>query len=109
MPIERSNTRPESEYHYYDTFKQRVLDHFPAPEGACYSLAADTKYLYCGTAKPGRIIVYDVAAGSAFGHLTVPGSIAFRSVEGLALDPVTRELYVADPTVNKIFVLKLGF
>ncbi|MEX0677679.1 MAG: S8 family serine peptidase [Pirellulales bacterium] len=94
--------------HEIDAATGQLVSQFPAPGGNCYSLAAEAGRLFCGNSERGVVTVYDVVNHFVVGEFAVPGGGA-RRVDGLALDPTQKELFVANQSTNTIHVLHLEF
>lgn len=94
--------------HRIDLITEAILGQFPAPGGDCFALAGHGDRLFCGNSTRGVVTVFDVATSTIFGDFPVPGG-GVRAVDGLAYDPATKELFVANQSLNTIFVLRLDF
>ena len=88
------------------------------PTGLALDTIGGTQYLYVADQNHGRILKFDLATGTrvAAWGITGNGDGEFNSPFGLAVDPVSHDLYVAERGSNRIsritssgtFVLKWG-
>ena len=79
-----------------------VLSSFIPPGGNCRSLAYGNGFLFSGSST-GMITVFDRTTLAVRGTIPAPGS-GTAKVEGLAFDPVSSELYIANQSENQIYV-----
>jgi subtilisin family serine protease len=89
--------------HVIDSSTGAVVNSFPAPGGACRSLTYGRGYLFSGNSSTGLITVFDPSTLAVRGTITAPGS-GTKRVEGLAFNPYTNELFVANQSENIIYV-----
>jgi len=80
-----------------------VLRSFPAPGGQCRALTFGRGFLFCGNSSAGVITVINPVTLVVRGTITAPGGGTER-VEGLAFNPVTNELFIANQSENLIYV-----
>ncbi len=80
-----------------------VLRSFPAPGGQCRGLAFGRGFLFCGNSSTGMITVINPVTLAVRGTITAPGGGTER-VEGLAFNPATNELFIANQSENLIYV-----
>ncbi|MBZ4423244.1 S8 family serine peptidase [Myxococcus sp. RHSTA-1-4] len=99
-------------YLYYSTINRihilkpttgAVVGSFPAPGGTCRALAAGLGHLFCGNPVTGRIYVVELSTHLVRDAFMAPGGGTER-VDGLAFNPVTRELFIANQGENIIYV-----
>jgi subtilisin family serine protease len=83
-----------------------VVGSFPAPGGVCRALAAGLGYLFCGDPVKGVISVVELSTRRIRDTFPAPGG-GTTKVEGLAFNPVTRELFIANQGENIIYVGKV--
>jgi subtilisin family serine protease len=79
-----------------------VLRSFIPPGGDCRSLAYGNGLLFSGNSA-GTITVFDRTTLAVRGTIPAPGSGTAKA-EGLAFDPATNELYIANQSENQIYV-----
>lgn len=83
-----------------------VLRSFPPPGGGtCRALAFGKGFLFCGTVT-GTIVIFNPLTLAIRGIIPAPGG-GTAKVEGLAFNPLTNELFVANQSENHIYVLKV--
>lgn len=80
-----------------------VMRSFPPPGGACRALAYGRGFLFSGNSATGMITVFDRNTLAIRGTIAAPGSGTFK-VEGLAFNPATNELFIANQSENLIYV-----
>ena len=80
-----------------------MVGSFPAPGGTCRALAAGLGHLFCGNPVTGRIYVVELSTHLVRDAFMAPGGGTER-VDGLAFNPVTRELFIANQGENIIYV-----
>ena len=99
-------------YLYYSTINRihilnpttgMVVGSFPAPGGTCRALAAGLGHLFCGNPLTGVISVVELSTRLVRDTFPAPGGTAER-VDGLAFNPTTRELFIANQGENLIYV-----
>jgi len=99
-------------YLYYSTITRiyvinpytgAVVRSFPPPGGACHALAYGRGYLFSGNSASGVIIVFDRNTLAIRGSIPAPGG-GVAKVEGLAFNPSTNELFIANQSDNIIYV-----
>ncbi|WP_298903151.1 S8 family serine peptidase [uncultured Psychroserpens sp.] len=104
-------------YFYYSTISRiykirksngQVVHSFPAPGGACHSIAYGDGFLFFGNTNNGKVTILKLSNLSFVDSFIVPGT-APRRVDGLAYNPYANLLYVANQKKNKISVLKISF
>jgi hypothetical protein len=85
-----------------------VVRAFPPPAGgSCRALTFGKGFLFCGTAA-GTIVVFDPVTLAIRGIIPAPGG-GTAKVEGLAFNPLTDELFIANQSENHIYVGKVTF
>ena len=103
-------------YFYYSTISHihvikatapfTVVRTFPPPGGGtCRALAYGKGYLFCGTLA-GTIVIFNPVTLAIRGIVAAPGG-GTAKVEGLAFNPLTDELFIANQSENKIYVAKV--
>ncbi|MEX5215808.1 MAG: S8 family serine peptidase [Nitrospiraceae bacterium] len=80
-----------------------VVRSFPPPGGDCRSLTYGKEYLFSGNSAAGTITVFNRNTLAIRGTITAPGG-GTTKVEGLAFNPVTNELFIANQGENMIYV-----
>ncbi len=99
-------------YLYYSTITRiyvispvtgAVVRSFPPPGETCRALAYGRGYLFSGNSTAGVITVFDRNTLAIRGRITAPGS-GDAKVEGLAFNPSTNELFIANQSENIIYV-----
>jgi len=104
-------------YFYYSTISRiykikksngSVVRSFPAPGGACHSIAYGDGFLFFGNTNTGKITIYRSANLRYVNTILAPGGTKKR-VDGLAYNSFSNILYVANQKKNKIYSLKLDF
>ena len=76
---------------------------FVPPGGNCRALAFGGGFLFSGNSVTGVITVFNATTLRVRGTVAAPGSGAAR-VEGLAFNPTTSELFIANQSENTIYV-----
>jgi DNA-binding beta-propeller fold protein YncE len=79
---------------------------YPPPGGNCRSLAFGDGYLFSGNSSTGIITVYNPVTLAVRGTIMAPGR-GGEKVEGLAYNPATNELFIANQSENTIYVGKV--
>lgn len=101
----------DGEFLYYSTITRihvirpstgAVVRSFPPPGGACKSLAFGLGHLFSG-GQSGTITVFDPLTLAVRGTIAAPGA-GSEKAEGLAFNPSTNELFVANQSENTIYV-----
>lgn len=83
-----------------------VVRSFPPPGGGtCRALAFGKGFLFCGTAA-GTIVIFNPVTLAVRGIIAAPGA-GTAKVEGLAFNPLTDELFIANQSENIIYVAKV--
>ncbi len=83
-----------------------VVRSFPPPGGGtCRALAFGKGLLFCGTAA-GTIVIFDPITLAVRGIVAAPGG-GTAKVEGLAFNPITDELFIANQSDNRIYVARV--
>ncbi len=83
-----------------------VVRSFPPPGGGTSrALAFGKGFLFCGTVT-GNIIIFNPVTLAIRGVVAAPGG-GTAKVEGLAFNPLTDELFIANQSENIIYVAKL--
>ena len=80
-----------------------VVRSFPPPGGDCRALAYGRGFIFSGNSAAGVITVFDRTTLTIRGTIAAPGAGA-NQVEGLAFNPATNELFVANQSENTIYV-----
>jgi DNA-binding beta-propeller fold protein YncE len=80
-----------------------VLRSFPPPGGSCRGLAYGRGCLFSGNSSTGVITVFDRSTLAIRGTITAPGGGTAKA-EGLAFNPSTNELFIANQSDNLIYV-----
>lgn len=80
-----------------------MVHSFPAPGGACRALTYGRGYLFSGNSATGVITVFDRTTLAIRGTISAPGGGPAK-VEGLAFNPVSNELFIANQSENVIYV-----
>lgn len=83
-----------------------VIHSYPPPGGSCRALAFGQGFLFSGNSAGGVITVFDRTTLAIRGTIPAPGAGTAR-VEGLAFNPATNELFVANQSENLIYVLRV--
>lgn len=84
-----------------------VINSFPAPEGEARGLTYGRRLLFTGNSSAGRILAIDRATHVVQGIIRAPGG-GSNQAEGLAFNPYSRILYVANQSENMIYALRVG-
>jgi len=79
---------------------------FASPGGSSRALAADGDRLFVGNSADGKITVWKPRISITEQVIEAPGS-GTNQVEGLAYDRTRRELYVANQSENRIYVIRV--
>jgi subtilisin family serine protease len=83
-----------------------VVRSFPPPGGGtCRAMAFGKGFLFCGTAA-GTIVIFNPVTLAIRGIIPAPGG-GTAKVEGLAFNPLTDELFIANQSENRIYVAKV--
>jgi hypothetical protein len=83
-----------------------VVRSFPPPGGGtCRALTRGGGFLFCGTAT-GNIVIFNPVTLAIRGIVAAPGG-GTAKVEGLAFNPLTNELFIANQSENRIYVAKV--
>ncbi len=99
-------------YLYYSTITRiyvlnpttgAVVRSFPPPGGDCRALTYGRGYLFSGNSAAGVITVFDRNTLAIRGAIPAPG-VGSAQVEGLAFNPSTNELFIANQSENLIYV-----
>lgn len=102
----------DGQYLYYSTITRvyvispvtgAIIRSFPPPGGDCRSLAYGYGRLFAGSSATGKITVFDRNTLIVQGTIPAPGGGTAR-VEGLAFNPATNELFIANQSENLIYV-----
>lgn len=80
-----------------------VTGSIPSPGGMCRALAYGNGYLFSGNSSTGVITVFDRTTVAIRGTIVAPGGGSARA-EGLAFNPSTNELFIANQSENVIYV-----
>jgi subtilisin family serine protease len=80
-----------------------VVRSFPPPGGDCQALACGHGYIFSGNSSAGVITVFDRNTLAVRGSIPAPGG-GTAKVEGLAFNPSTNELFIANQSENLIYV-----
>jgi DNA-binding beta-propeller fold protein YncE len=80
-----------------------IVRSFPPPGGSCRALTFGLGYLFSGNSTTGIITVFDPSTLVVRGSINAPGTGTAR-VEGLAFNPSTSELFIANQSENLIYV-----
>lgn len=105
----------DGEYYYYSTINRihvirradgHVVRSFPPPGGPCQALAYGRGYLFSGNSSTGRITIFNRHTLRIRGVVPAPGG-GSNQVEGLAFRRSTNDLFVANQSENRIYVLRL--
>jgi DNA-binding beta-propeller fold protein YncE len=83
-----------------------VLSSFPPPGGPCRGLAFGEGYIFSGNSAAGTITVFQPGTLAVRGTIPAPGG-GTAQVDGLAYNPATQELFVANQSENLIYVVKV--
>jgi subtilisin family serine protease len=83
-----------------------VVRSFIPPGGDCRALAYGNGYLFSGNSAAGLITVFDRNTLAVRGTIPAPGN-GTNQVEGLAFNPVTNELFIANQSENIIYVMRV--
>jgi subtilisin family serine protease len=84
-----------------------VVRSFPPPGGGtCRALAFGKGFLFCGTVA-GTIVVFNPVTLAVRGIIPAPGG-GTAKVEGLAFNPITNELFIANQSENTIYVARVA-
>jgi len=84
-----------------------VVHSYPPPGGACRALAFGLGHLFSGNSAAGVITVFHPSTLAVRGTIPAPGGGAAQ-VDGLAFNPSTNELFVANQSENVIYVVKVA-
>jgi subtilisin family serine protease len=99
-------------YLYYSTITRihvikastsALVRSFVPPGGNCRALAFGRGFLFSGNSATGLITVFDATTLRVRGTVAAPGGGTAR-VEGLAFNPTTNELFIANQSDNTIYV-----
>ncbi len=99
-------------YLYYSTITRihvinpgtgAVVRSFPPPGGSCRALAYGHGYLFSGNSSAGMITIFDPNSLVVRGTIAAPGG-GSAQVEGLAFNPISNELFIANQSENNIYV-----
>ncbi len=102
----------DGRYLYYSTITRLyvinpstgfVVRSFPSPGGECRSLAYGKGCLFSGNSTRGIITILNATTLVTLGVIRAPGS-GNAKVEGLAFNPSTNELFIANQDENIIYV-----
>ncbi len=96
----------ESRIHVIRAATGAVLSSFIPPGGNCRALTFGSGFLFSGNSTTGVITVFDPNTLLVRGTITAPGT-GIAKVEGLAFNLATRELFVANQSENRIYVLQI--
>jgi hypothetical protein len=100
-------------YIYYSTITRihvinpttgAVVRSFPPPGGSCRSLAYGKGYLFSGNSSTGIITVFDRTTLAIRGTIAAVSGGGTAKAEGLAFNPATNELFIANQGENMIYV-----
>ncbi|MDX6694601.1 MAG: hypothetical protein QOF02_2204 [Blastocatellia bacterium] len=80
-----------------------IVRSFPPPGGSCRALTFGLGHLFSGNSTTGVITVFDPNTLVVRGTINAPGGGTAR-VEGLAFNPSTSELFIANQSENRIYV-----
>ncbi len=80
-----------------------IVRSFPPPGGPCRALAHGRGFIFSGNSAAGVITVFDRTTLAIRGTIAAPGG-GTAQVEGLAFNPATSELFVANQSENTIYV-----
>lgn len=83
-----------------------VLRSFVPPGGTCRALTSGRGRLFLGNSSTGKITIIDASTRLPEVVIRAPGSGSAK-VEGLAYDSRRRELYVANQSENRIYVVRV--
>jgi subtilisin family serine protease len=92
--------------HVIDPATGTVARAFPPPGGDCRALAYGRGYMFSGNSTAGVITVFDCNTLAVRGSIPAPGGGTAR-VEGLAFNASNHELFVANQSENRIYVLRV--
>jgi subtilisin family serine protease len=92
--------------HVIDPASGTVVRSFPPPGGQCRALTYGRGYIFSGNSTSGVITVFDRNTLAVRGSIPAPGG-GTAEVEGLAFNPSTNELFVANQSENRIYVLRV--
>ena len=84
-----------------------VVQSYPPPGGACRALAFGLGHIFSGNSPAGVITVFNPATLAIRGTIAAPGG-GTAQVDGLAFNPSTNELFVANQSENVIYVVKVA-
>jgi subtilisin family serine protease len=98
----------ESQIHVINAATGAVIHSYPPPGGTSRALAYGRGYIFSGNSAAGTITVYDRTTLAIRDVLAAPGG-GTNQVEGLAFNPASNELFVANQSENTIYVLALTF
>lgn len=83
-----------------------VVRSFPPPGGGtCRALTFGKGFIFCGTVA-GTIVIFNPLTLAIRGIIPAPGGGPAK-VEGLAFNPLTDELFIANQSENRIYVAKV--
>jgi subtilisin family serine protease len=85
-----------------------VLNSYPPPGGSCRALAFGLGHVFSGNSAAGVITVFNPVTLAVRGTIPAPGG-GTAQVDGLAFNPSTNELFVANQSENMIYVVKVAF
>ena len=107
----------DGRYFYYSTISRiyvinrstgAVVRSFPPPGGPCRALTYGRGYLFSGNSARGVITVFDARTRVIRGRIRAPGG-GTAQVEGLAFNPSTNELFIANQSEDTIYVGRVTF
>jgi len=85
-----------------------VVRSFIPPGGPCRALAFGRGFLFSGNSPAGVITVFNPTTLAVRGQIAAPGA-GTAQAEGLAFNPATNELFVANQSENVIYVGRVKF
>jgi hypothetical protein len=92
-----------SRIHVIRAATHAVVRSFIPPGGSCRALAYGDGYLFSGNSTAGIITVFHPQTLAIRGTIAAPGA-GTAKVEGLAYNPATNELFIANQSENTIYV-----
>jgi DNA-binding beta-propeller fold protein YncE len=105
----------DGRYFYYSTVSRiyvvngttgAIVRSFVPPGGPCRALTYGRGYLFSGNSAAGVITVFDARTRVVRGTIPAPGGGAAQA-EGLAFNPSTNELFIANQSENIIYVVRV--
>lgn len=84
-----------------------VVRSYPPAGGSCRALAFGLGHLFSGNSAAGVITVFNPVTLAVRGTIPAPGG-GTAQVDGLAFNPSTNELFVANQSENTIYVVKVA-